>query len=59
MTDTMYDPYLDPDMETCSWCVQIVKDSSLREIADGARLCKGCFLEAQMAANEKIARAAR
>jgi hypothetical protein len=33
------------DLETCSWCLTEVPDSTLREIADGARLCRECWRE--------------
>ena len=30
------------DMETCSWCVDEVPDKTLKEHADGARVCREC-----------------
>jgi len=32
-------------METCSWCTAEVLDSSLVEVADGARICPECRAE--------------
>lgn len=30
------------EWETCSWCTDLVLDSSLREAQDGARICSDC-----------------
>lgn len=30
------------DPETCSWCFVEVEDSTLRELPDGARICRAC-----------------
>lgn len=29
--------------ETCSWCTQPVLDRTLREMPDGARICRDCY----------------
>jgi len=45
-TDPMWpghDPFCCECHETCSWCCQPVLDSSLRQIPDGARLCRVCW----------------
>ena len=36
--------------ETCSWCVEAVLDSTLREAPDGARLCRACWRELRASA---------
>ena len=33
------------DPETCSWCTTEVEDSTLRQIPDGARLCRACHAD--------------
>lgn len=31
------------EYETCSWCTEEVRNVTLSELPDGARLCRGCF----------------
>lgn len=33
--------------ETCGWCTEPVKESTLREAEDGARICRDCRKEAE------------
>lgn len=42
------DDYDDPENETCSWCSDLVKDATLYETKDGARICVLCVQKAQM-----------
>ena len=43
---TMKDDYPEfDDPETCSWCTNVVEDSSLKDLDDGARVCDNCYIE--------------
>jgi hypothetical protein len=44
LIDERMEPFMaaEVDMETCSWCLDEVPDSTLRERPDGARICRRC-----------------